>query len=159
MNVHRTTLAALAVLVTAILVSPLHAQQHQEQHGTKQQPQEADQVADQLQETTAHFEQMLSTLRENPDLEGQWTSPEVMAAVTTTGRLSTRLAREAARLAAHLDSLRSQEMLSKSEPLKQHLGGVQAEVERTTEGLRSVLKHLDRLRSVVHGGEGHDSGR
>ncbi|MFB6240854.1 MAG: hypothetical protein ABEJ46_04750, partial [Gemmatimonadota bacterium] len=70
------------------------------------------QVAKQLQETTGHFEQMLTTLRENPDLEGQWTSREVMTAVTTTGRLSTQLARKAAELSAHLDSLRSGGVLS-----------------------------------------------
>lgn len=108
-------------------------------------------VAYRLEQPTAHLEQMLNTLRDNPSLEETWSSPAVLEAAVTSGRRSVSVARELSALSTTLDSLLGSETAAGSPGLANKLQQIQGSTEKMASSLRSVAAELEDLRTVVHG--------
>ena len=115
-------------------------------------------VAARIEQPTAHLEQMLNTLRQQPSLAEEWSSPAVLEAAVASGRRSVSVARELSALSATLDSLLGSETAARSPGLANNLRQIQGSTEEMASSLRSVAAELEDLRSVVHGEGGGAAG-
>lgn len=150
-----TALIGLALALGTLAPDGARAQEHRHETSTDTS------VVARLESATSHLEQMLGTLRDNPSLEEEWSSPAVLEAAVVSGRRSVGVARELGALSAAVDSLLEGEAAGGNERLADDLRQIRETAETMTSSLRSVAARLEDLRSVAHGedgGGGHAAG-